>query len=555
MDSRRKHQQQQEMLHKLNLFRKEQTLCDVFLVGNNCRLPAHKVVLAASSPVLRKSFTSELTGGKSGNEFDVNIPAFHPDTENIEELLNYVYTGEVKISEGNATELFVVADFFDILSLREACVEFWKVNLKPSNCLAIEIFAERYCQVLLHEAASEYICNHLGDIWKTEEFLSSAFDDVKELICGERLDFKMQRKEKEVLDAIRSWVMRDPETREHRFAELFKHLRFSAMSLQFITEVIDRDKFVRRSHVCEDLVTAELDARGVTEGIVLLSDNGCASCYIPASKTWFDLARLPSFNEVRTATVCGSEGMVYAIGWLDDRLTIEKFNPQENTWSEVLWKSTNLPLAAATVEDSIYLFNENNVTRYKPTDNSWQDMAPMDSSRRGLCVVSLNGLIYAIGGYDGQKWLKSAERYDPSNDQWEYVASMERNRCFASATVMDNKILVVGGLDYGLPLRNSEVYDPTTNVWSLLQAKLCVSRFNAAIANTRRKIFVFGGTYSNGIVEFYDKDKEEWTEVGQCPSSMSFSFGCTTLLPKALFKPLKGVPLCCGPEQQRARWT
>jgi len=527
MDSQRKHRQQQKMLHTLNSFRKSQTFCDVFLVVDNSRLPAHKVVLAASSPYFKASFTSELPGGKSGNEFPVDIPAFLPDTESIEELLNYVYTGEVEISEENAKKLFVVADFYDILSLREACAEFLLINLKPSNCLAIQIFAERYCQSL-HEAAWEYICNHLGDIWKTEEFLSSDFEDVTELICSERLDVKMQRNEKEVFDGIRSWVQHDPETRQHCFPELFSHLRLSAMSLQFITEVIDRDAFVTRNHVCEGRVTAELDARGVTEGIVLLNENGSASCYIPTKEAWFDLSRSPSFNKVRAVTVC--EGKLYTIGWYDDRLTIDRFDPQDNIWSTVLWRISNLPLAAVTMGDCIYLFKENGFTRYKPVDNSWQDMAPMRSTRRGLCALSLNALIYAIGGHEGQQGLNSVEKYDPSNDQWEYVASMYEKRCSASATVMDNKILVVGGEGHCVPLRTSEVYDPTANAWSLLQAKLCVFRSKAAITSTRRKIFVFGGAYSNGIVECYDKDQDEWTEVGQCPF---FDYACSTWLPKS----------------------
>ena len=551
MDSQRKHQQQQEMLRTLNSLRKSETLCDVSLVVNNYRLPAHKVVLAASSPVFKASFTTELTGGKSGNEFKVDIPAFLPDTESIEELLNFVYTGEVEIFEENAEKLFVLADFFDILSLREACAEFLMINLKRSNCLAIQIFAERYCQIL-HEAASEYICNHLGAIWKTEEFLSSDFEDVKDLICGKRLDFKTQRKEEDVFDGIRSWVKHDPETREHCFPELFSHLRLSAMSLQFITEVIDRDAFVTRSHVCEERITEELNARDVTEGIVLLSENRHTSCYIPTKEAWFDLSRSPSFDEVRALTVC--EGKVYAIGWLGASLKIEKFDPQDNIWSKVLRMESSLPMATTAMGDCIYLFTENGVTRYKPRDNSWQDMAPMDSSRRGLCALSLNGLIYAIGGHDGQQGLKSVERYDPSNDHWEYVASMGKKRCFASATVMDNKILVVGGENNGIRLQSSEVYDPTTNAWSLLKAKLFVSRSYAAITSTRRKIFVFGGAYSDGIVECYDKDQEKWTKVGRCPSTMSFNYACSTWLPKALFKPRKGIPLCCGAaEKQRKR--
>ena len=162
--NRRKYQQRQEMLHTLNSFRKSKTFCDVSLVVDNCRLPAHKVVLAANSPVLKASFMSELTGG---DEFKVDLLEFIPETKIIEELLNYVYTGEAEISEENADELLVIADYFAIPNLKETCAEFLMINLKPSNCLAIQVLAERYRHQELHEAATEYICNHLGDIWKT----------------------------------------------------------------------------------------------------------------------------------------------------------------------------------------------------------------------------------------------------------------------------------------------------------------------------------------------------------------------------------------------------
>ena len=63
-----------------------------------------------------------------------------------------------------------------------------------------------------------------------------------------------------------------------------------------------------------------------------------------------------------------------------------------------------------------------------------------------------------------------------------------------------------------------------------------------------------GGAYSNGIVECYDKDQEEWTKVGQCPypSIMSFEYACSMWLPKAaLLKPLKGAPLSRGAAEKQ----
>ncbi|XP_022799966.1 kelch-like protein diablo [Stylophora pistillata] len=554
--NRRKHQQQQDMLRTMNSFRKSRTFCDVFLVVENGTLPAHKVVLAANSSFFKASFTFELTKEKSTSEVEVNLRVFYLD--GMEELLNFIYTGECGVSEKNAEQLLAMADYFDIPSLKETCAEFLMISLKPSNCLWIQVFAKRYNHELLYEAATEYICNNLSSIWKTNEFLCFDFIDVEELICGERLVIKTQRGEEEVFEGIRAWVKHDSENRENFFEDLFRHVRLSAMSIQFISEFIECDELVTQSHDSQSLVTAALripdeardEPRGVTESIVLLSKNGCCSCFTPATGMWYDLARLPSFNEPRAITIC--EGLLFAIGWQDDRLTIENFDPQINTWSEVLSTLTNLPTAAVSVDDSIFLLKENGLTRFKPVDHSWEDMAPMDSSRRGLCAVSLNGLVYAIGGHDGlrQLGLNIVERYDPQRDQWEYVSPMDERRAFASATVTSNKIFVVGGTgDHFLPLQNCELYDPITNMWSLLSAELCVPRSHAALGKAKRKIFVFGGTYSNGIVEYFDRENEAWTEIGKMPSTLSYNHACVTWLPKAMLKSLRGSKLLC--DQQK----
>ena len=538
----RKHQQRQDMLNAMNSFRKLQTFCDVVLVVKDRRFSAHKVVLAASSPVFKALFTSELTREKANEDFEVNVPDFDPNT--VEELLNFVYTGEVGITEKNAEELLKVADYYDISNLKELCAEILFINLKPSNCLGIQEVAELYCYEQLHEAATDFICNNLTSIWQTEEYLSLDFDYVNDLFSGERLAIKTQKGAKDVFEGIKAWVKHEPEKRKLCFEKLFRHVHFSVLSLNFIQEVIDPDELVSCSHECQNLVRAVLSARGVTESIVLLSKNGCVSCYIPPTKAWFDLARVPSYNQMRAVTVC--EGCVYAVGWEDDRMTIEKFDPRKNQWLELLSEVSTRPVAAVSVKDSVFILKENCVSCFKPADSSWQDLAPMDSVRRGLCAAALNGVIYAIGGHDELRNLETVEKYDPTSNQWKYVAPTNEQRSFASATVMGNRILVVGGTgDCFLPLSNCELYDPSTDAWSLLPAELNVPRSNAAVGKAKSKIFVFGGTYTNGIVECYDKDKETWGEIGRIPTTMNASHACVTWFPKALFKSLKGDRLLC----------
>lgn len=54
----------------------------------------------------------------------------------------------------------------------------------------------------------------------------------------------------------------------------------------------------------------------------------------------------------------------------------------------------------------------------------------MSAPRDGVGVGVLNGVIYAVGGYDGTEFLKRAEIYRPSDGVWSTIANMPmaRNR-------------------------------------------------------------------------------------------------------------------------------
>lgn len=68
----------------------------------------------------------------------------------------------------------------------------------------------------------------------------------------------------------------------------------------------------------------------------------------------------------------------------------------------------------------------------------------MHSQRCYVSVVELNGLIYALGGYDGKFRLNSAERYDPTTNQWTLIPSMNYLRSDAHACTLNDKIYITG---------------------------------------------------------------------------------------------------------------
>ncbi len=60
--------------------------------------------------------------------------------------------------------------------------------------------------------------------------------------------------------------------------------------------------------------------------------------------------------------------------------------------------------------------------RYDPRTDAWTLVAPMSIGRDAIGVTVLGDRLIAIGGYDGQSYLKIVEAYDPQTNEWEEVS-------------------------------------------------------------------------------------------------------------------------------------
>lgn len=57
------------------------------------------------------------------------------------------------------------------------------------------------------------------------------------------------------------------------------------------------------------------------------------------------------------------------------------------------------------------------VERYDTYTGQWSSVTPMLMKRCRLGVATLNGKLYACGGYDGSTFLQTVEEYDPQIDK------------------------------------------------------------------------------------------------------------------------------------------
>lgn len=85
--------------------------------------------------------------------------------------------------------------------------------------------------------------------------------------------------------------------------------------------------------------------------------------------------------------------------------------------------------------------------------------------------------IYAIGGYDGTKYLASVEKFCLMTLKWIKVTQMNTARCTLTAVASADcqYIYVIGGYN-GAPLGVVERYSVETNTWQFM-APMITKRF------------------------------------------------------------------------------
>lgn len=75
---------------------------------------------------------------------------------------------------------------------------------------------------------------------------------------------------------------------------------------------------------------------------------------------------------------------------------------------------------------------------YDPVTNSWLQCADMIVARRNAGVVARDGLLYVVGGDDGQSNLSSVEIYNPKLNSWSFLKQyMSIGRSYAGVCMID----------------------------------------------------------------------------------------------------------------------
>ena len=173
------------------------------------------------------------------------------DPTAIEQLINFVYTGSIEVGEENVQSLLPAANLLQLSEVREACCDFLKDQLHPSNCLGIKAFADIHsCTDLLHEAQS-YAQKHFSQVMDTEEFYNLSHSNVIELISSTELGILS---EEDVFESVISWTKFNEEERGKYLPELLSHVRFLFLKREYLVSRVCEEKLLQSNPSCKDFL-------------------------------------------------------------------------------------------------------------------------------------------------------------------------------------------------------------------------------------------------------------------------------------------------------------
>ncbi|KAL5018240.1 hypothetical protein ScPMuIL_003962 [Solemya velum] len=534
----------QKAFEVLNQMRKLDLLCDVVLVVDSIDIPAHKVVLSSCSQYFYAMFTGDLSESKADR-----ITLQEIDPKALVQLVDFVYTSEIQVTEENVQTLLPAANILQITEVKVACCEFLQSQLHPTNCLGIKSFADLHACTDLFTYSQTYIEQHFIEIVQFDEFVSLSAEHICKLISSDRLTVTS---EEQVFEAVMTWVQHDMTKRKDHIAQLLENVRLPLMTQEYLVQRVEEEPLVKSDSQCKDFLIEALKYHllkteqkalfktprtlprtplGLPKVMLVIGGQApkairSVECYDFKEDRWFQIAEMPS-RRCRCG-VAILNGLVYAVGGFNGSLrvrTVDVFDPVKDTWSSCSsMEARRSTLGVAVLNGLIYAVGGfdgssglDTAECFDIRTGEWKMIASMSTRRSSVGVGVLGGLLYAVGGYDGasRQCLSTVDCYNPLTDTWTPSAEMSCRRSGAGVGVLDRILFAVGGHDGPLVRKSVESFNQDTNRWTRV-ADMHICRRNAGVVSNGGLLYVVGGDDGSsnlGSVECYDPKANIWTII------------------------------------------
>ncbi|XP_059400525.1 kelch-like protein 35 [Carassius carassius] len=542
----------EHILQVLNSYRRSGTFTDVVLQVDGCEFPCHRATLCASSLFFRTMFSS--SSYLENQQPVVKLQGISSTA--MDNLLDFMYEGRLKLDEENVESVFQAADRLDVPVLSKACVQFLQERVCHSNCLGLMDFASLYVLQPLQEQCQTLLYQDFQEVLQHDEFLSLPKARVLELLACERL----QVSEEVLVTAALRWVHQRPDERKQDLRELLERLRLPLLDPAFFSAALEADEMVQE---CVELRPLLQEARmyrvfgrevqsertkprrcsGWAEVIFVIGGcdkNGFSRLSFTEklnvwSGEWTTAPSLPGYSKSEFAT-CELQNDIYVSGGQLNSADVWRFMPQISHWVRVRglsrgrWRHKMTSLCGKLYVVGGYNGRErlSSVERYSPHENSWTSVSDLLLPVSSAAVSSCCGKLYIIGGaVSDHNNTDRVQCYDPVSDRWSYVSSCPFSQRSITAVTLNSCIYVTGGL-----LEHIYSYTPLTDSWSRA-AELPVKLEGCGLTVCDGKVYVVGGRdeHSVALDQIWAFDPVTGKVMEEKPLTRCLSYhGCVTVL-------------------------
>ncbi|XP_015915754.1 uncharacterized protein [Parasteatoda tepidariorum] len=144
----------------------------VFEIGRK-KLPAHKSVLAAHSPVFLKMLEDDFEESRTNT---ITIRDYGCET--FENFLRYLYTGEIEDKTWiSMKDLYILSDKYAIIALKQDCADIIASNINIDQVCEVLEMAYFYDDQKLKCEASNFALQHFDELVSTEKWAELVTND------------------------------------------------------------------------------------------------------------------------------------------------------------------------------------------------------------------------------------------------------------------------------------------------------------------------------------------------------------------------------------------
>lgn len=235
-------QEGNKILATLRSQRQEGKYCDVTLLVGGERHVAHRSILSASSHYFEKLLKNQRIP-KEGITID------WPDSKSFQLLIDYLYSGQMLLDEGNVDDVVRLADHFMINKLKSHCEDYYKQFVSLENCLNIKDMVDTYSLTGIRDTINQFIADHVTDVLPQTALLRLSFDKFALFIADPATGCD-SISHHTLLTAISAWVKFDLSDRCSDFSNLLEVVNWSDADPSDIIKHIESESLYQESKEC-----------------------------------------------------------------------------------------------------------------------------------------------------------------------------------------------------------------------------------------------------------------------------------------------------------------